>query len=218
MTNDEIAAILQMGASEDEVSELLRQQKRHEARADATRGRDYRGDGPGYRVANPLGAISDMFVRGNEEKAAMKAGSDAMNKQFNTAQTTMKDLANTLTGKGLGGVDLRADPTQSQIAGSKPMPMPPAPQLGAPPPAGPMGPPGPGAPGAAPAAPVVPPPPPKPPVPPPMHTPLPTHEGWNDVPSLPGEPPRHSPGAPGTPPKQDMGIQDFLSWLLRGGK
>src|SRR5688572_28935247 len=47
---------------------LISRAKAAQAQIDSTRGKEYLTDAGAYKVANPLGAISDMFVRGNAKK------------------------------------------------------------------------------------------------------------------------------------------------------
>lgn len=187
MTNEELEAFLSMGADEEAIADLLRQADRQEGIADQTRGKDYLMNAGRVNVANPWGAISDMFVRGNAEKKAEKARGDAANQRAQMDQTSVRDYFRAAEGQGLGGVDLRADPKIPQ----RPLNIPQMPQVQAPP-AGPMGPPQGGAPAApvpppGPQAPPGPPPPPKPPGPPRTASgAFQTHPGWDDVPGLPG--------------------------------
>jgi hypothetical protein len=136
VTEEEIQAFLSMGTTEDEISELLRQAERQEGIGDATRGKDYTlSGGNGYIANNSLAPIADIFVRGNAEKKAKEAQGQAANKRATLDERT-RDYMRAASGLGLGGVDLRSSPTQSQIAGSKPLNIKPAPPV-PPPPAAP---------------------------------------------------------------------------------
>jgi hypothetical protein len=157
MDDDLMLQILSMGSDEDAIAELLRQAERQEGIADETRGRDYLMDAGRMKVANPWGAVSDMFVRGNAEKKAEAARGQVPNARA-TMNEKLRDFVNSSQNKGIGGIDMDEQaPTQAAIAGPRPMPMPQAPQVPPPAPAGPVGPPGPqAAPGGAPAAPAAP--------------------------------------------------------------
>lgn len=212
-------AFLSMGGSEDEVTEILRQQKRQEDRADATRGKSYltdTGRGTGG-VPNIAGAISDIFVRGNAEKKQKELGADAaMARQ--KGNETVRDYLNAAMGKGLGGVDLNKTASQAEIGfpSGDGMNMPKVAPLGGPPPAPPA--PAAGPPPAAAPQPLPQPAPAKPPV------------------VAPAAPPGNTGGASGSwgPPEKKggygayggivdalasggEGIQDLLAKLLRRG-
>ncbi len=189
MTNEELESFLKMGADEEEILELLRQAERQEGLADDTRGKDYLINAGRVNVANPWGAVSDMFVRGNAEKKAEKARGEAANARAQMDQTSVRDFHRAASGQGLGGVELNARPEIPE----RPLQIPNAPQVPQPPPAmggGPVGPPAPNAaPAAPPAAPAPTPPPAQPPGPPqPPKTAsgaFQSHPGWDDVPGLP---------------------------------
>lgn len=150
MDDELMMQILSMGSDEEAIAELLRQADRQDAIGDATRGNEYLMDAGRMKVANPWGAVSDMFVRGNAEKKAKELRGQTPNMRA-TMNERLADFVKSSQGKGLGGVDLHAPVSDAAIAGSKPMPMPQAPQV-PPPPAPP-------APAPAPAPQAAPPPP-----------------------------------------------------------
>jgi hypothetical protein len=126
-------AILSLGSDEEAIAELLRQAERQEGIADETRGRDYLMDAGRMKVANPWGAVSDMFVRGNAEKRAKEARGQVPNRRAQIDEK-MSDFVNSAMNRGIGGIDMNnQEASQAAIAGSRPMPMPQAPQV--PPPA-----------------------------------------------------------------------------------
>lgn len=187
-----IEAIMALGSDEEAIAELLRQADRQESIADDTRGKDYLTSAGRVNVANPWGAISDMFVRGQSEKRAKKLRGEA-DVARRASDSKMRDWFNSALGIGPGGPPLAAPggppPTVSPPPGGVPItPVPPItpPAQGAPAPR-PAAPPAP-----APAAPAVPP---KPRVPQGMEmgpSGMPTHKGWNDVPLLPGQDPEEA--------------------------
>ena len=135
MDDELMMQILSLGNDEEAIADLLRQADRQEGLADATRGRDYLMDAGRMKVANPWGAISDVFVRGNAEKRAKELRGQAPNMRA-TINERMRDFINSSQGKGLGGVDFDDQPTQRDIAGMAPgagdlmnVKVPPAPQV-----------------------------------------------------------------------------------------
>jgi hypothetical protein len=150
-------AILSLGSDEEAIAELLRTAERQEGIADETRGRDYLMNAGRMKVANPWGAVSDMFVRGNAEKRAKEARGQVPNRRAQIDEK-MRDFVNSSMNRGIGGIDMNnQEASQSAIAGPSPMPMPQAPQVPPPAtaPAAPVAPPGPPSPApAAPPAPV----------------------------------------------------------------
>lgn len=97
--------ILSLGSDEDAIAELLRQADRHEQIGDDTRGKDYLIGAGRINVANPWGAVSDMFVRGQSDKRAK-----ALRDEAATARRKMDEkvggFMNSAMGYGPGGAPL----------------------------------------------------------------------------------------------------------------
>lgn len=188
-----IESILALGSDEEAIAELLRQADRQESIGDDTRGNDYLTAAGRVNVANPLGAVSDMFVRGQSEKRAKKLRGEA-DVARRGSDSKMRDWFNSAMGFGAGGPPL-ASPGGPAPAVTPPpggVPITPVPPIA--PPGAPQAP-RPAAPAAPTPAPMAPPGPPKPPLRPGMEmgtNGLPTHKGWNDIPLLPGQDPEEA--------------------------
>src|SRR5688572_23381177 len=135
MDMKELENLISMGSSEEEVLELLRQASEQDALAESTRGNDYLMNAGRMKVANPLGAISDMFVRGNAEKKAKEAREEAAKGRRVMDQQTMSAVANQMGGRQ-GVLPLDAPTGAPQVKPPAQFPMPQAPQV-PPPPAAP---------------------------------------------------------------------------------
>lgn len=225
MKPEDLERFLAMGTNEEELIELLRQQKVAEEDIAATRGASPTiSAGRGNVVPNFMDPIQGMFERGRAGKAKKEAEGAAANNRAEANQ----DIRAFIDSQMQGQREAEFIHQPGGIAPEAAMPMPQVAPLGGPPAGGPAGPPAPamgGPPNAAPApSPAVGPGPPTP------QTPPQEPPGLGDVipttADFPQVPIRHSPGAPGKPPVDPAlnpdGTKSIVEMILqnlrRGGR